>query len=584
MNYFKVVSEIVCSEIRNLIEEGKLVSDLNLGQVGVETTKDPVHGDLASNAAMVLAKPAKKSPKELGEIIVDRLLKRSEFELVSLAGPGFINLKMVPKFWTRLLPRVLESGLKYGDCDLGRGKTVNVEYVSANPTGPMHIGHARGAVIGDALGNLLSKAGYDVSREYYINDAGVQIDVLARSVHLRYRQALGEKIDKIPDGLYPGEYLKQTAKDLVERDGNKWCKLKEEIWLPELRNFAIESMMSLIRDDLTALGVVHDVFTSESTLVFNGSNSEVVNELKSLDLVYIGTLKPPKGKILEDWEKRPQLLFRSTKFGDDVDRPLQKADGDWTYFASDIAYHLNKFERGFNSMINVWGADHKGYVKRMKAAVKAITRDKGTLNVQLCNLVNLLEDGRPAKMSKRAGSFVTLREVVDEVGKDAVRFIMLTRNSDAPLDFDLRKVLEQSKDNPLFYVQYAHARVCSVIRNARVSFPSLLLDDSSLAKADMNGLSDPGELKMIKELARWPEVVERAAMSKEPHKIAFYLSDLAASFHAFWNRGNSEESLRFIVLDNPQQTIERVALARAVGIVIGSGLAVIGIEPLEEMR
>ncbi|MFL2669384.1 MAG: arginine--tRNA ligase [Alphaproteobacteria bacterium] len=584
MNYFKVVSEIIRSEVQNLIDEGTLVSDLNLGQVGLETTRDPAHGDLASNAAMVLAKSARTNPKELGELIVDRLVKRPEFEFVSLAGPGFINLKMVPQFWTQLLPAVLGSGLKYGDCDLGRAQTINVEYVSANPTGPMHIGHARGAVIGDALGNLLSKAGYEVTREYYVNDAGAQIDVLARSVHLRYLQALGEKIDKIPDGLYPGEYLKQTAKDLVERDGSKWRELTEEVWLPELRNFAIGSMMSLIRDDLTALGVIHDVFTAESGLVSNGSNSEVVSELKSLDLVYIGTLKPPKGKILEEWEKRPQLLFRSTKFGDDVDRPLQKADGEWTYFASDIAYHLNKFERGFNSMVNVWGADHKGYVKRMKAAVKAITKNKGTLNVQLCNLVSLLEGGRPAKMSKRAGSFVSLRQVVDEVGKDAVRFMMLTRNSDAPLDFDLKKVLEQSKDNPLFYVQYAHARICSVIRNAAVSFPDLLLDDSSLSKADMRELNDPGELKMIRELASWPEVVERAAKLREPHKITFYLSDLAASFHAFWNRGNSDESLRFIVLDDSQKTIKRVALARAVGIVIGSGLAVIGVEPLEEMR
>ena len=584
MNYFKIVSEIVCLEIQSLVDEGKLVSDLNLDVVGLETTRDTAHGDLSSNAAMVLAKSAKIDPKELGQLIVDRLTKRSEFERVSLAGPGFINLKLVSKFWTKLLPKVLERGLKYGDCDLGGGKTINLEYVSANPTGPMHIGHARGAVIGDVLGNLLSKAGYNVSREYYINDAGGQIDVLARSVHLRYLQVLGNKIDKIPDGLYPGEYLLQTAKDLCERDGSKWSEVKEGIWLPELKNFAIESMMALIRDDLMALGVIHDVFTSEASLVFNGSNNKVLNQLKSLDLVYVGTLKPPKGKILEDWEKRPQLLFRSTRFGDDVDRPLQKANGDWTYFASDIAYHLNKFERGFNSMINVWGADHKGYVKRMRAAVKAVTRDQGSLDVQLCNLVNLLEDGRPAKMSKRAGSFVTLRQVVDEVGKDAVRFMMLTRNSDAPLDFDLKKVLEQSKDNPLFYVQYAHARVCSVIRNAAVSFPDLLLDDSSLAKADMSDVNDPGEIKMIRELASWPEVVERAARSREPHKIVFYLSELAASFHAFWNKGNSEESLRFIVIDNPRKTMQRVALARAVGVVIGSGLAVIGVDPLEEMR
>ena len=584
MNYFKAISGIICSEIQNLVDEGKLITGLNLGRIGVETTRDPAHGDLASNAAMVLAKPAKTNPKELGQLIVERLATRAEFDSVSIAGPGFINMRLVSNFWTQLLPTVLKTGPEYGNCNLGKGETINVEYVSANPTGPMHIGHARGAVIGDALASLLAKAGYNVSREYYVNDAGTQIDVLARSVHLRYLQALGEEIGNIPKGLYPGQYLIKTGEDLVERDGAKWRDSTEEKWLPEVRNFAIESMMLLIRDDLMALGVFHDVFTSESDLVATGANTEAVDELKSSDLVYIGTLKPPKGKLPENWEGRPQLLFRSSNFGDDVDRPLKKADGDWTYFASDIAYHQDKFRRGFNSMINVWGVDHKGYVKRMQSAVKAITKDRGALDVQLCNLVNLLENGRPAKMSKRAGSFVTLREVVDEVGKAAVRFMMLTRSSDATLDFDLKKVVEQSKDNPLFYIQYAHARVCSVIRNTAAAFPDLSLDDSSLAKADIGQLQDLGELQMIRDLASWPEVVERAAKAREPHRIAFYLSDLAASFHAFWNRGNSEESLRFIVFDNAGKTLARVALARAVGIVIGSGLSVIGVAPVEEMR
>jgi len=584
MNYFKAVSGIICSEIQNLVDEGKVITGLNLGRIGVETTRDPAHGDLASNAAMVLAKPAKTNPKELGQLIVQRLAARMEFESVSVADPGFINMRLVSNFWTQLLPTVLETGSEYGNCDLGKGETINVEYVSANPTGPMHIGHARGAVIGDALASLLAKAGYNVSREYYVNDAGTQIDVLARSVHLRYLQALGEETGNIPEGLYPGKYLIKTGEDLVKRDGAKWRDSTEEKWLPEVRNFAIESMMLLIRDDLMALGVFHNVFTSESDLVATGANTEAVDELKSSDLVYIGTLNPPKGKLSENWEERPQLLFRSSNFGDDVDRPLQKVDGDWTYFASDIAYHQDKFRRGFNSMINVWGVDHKGYVKRMQSAVKAITKGQGALDVQLCNLVNLLEDGRPAKMSKRAGSFVTLREVVDEVGKAAVRFMMLTRSCDATLDFDLKKVVEQSKDNPLFYVQYAHARVCSVIRNTAAAFPELSLDDSSLAKADVDQLQDLGELQIIRDLASWPEVVERAAKAHEPHRIAFYLSDLAASFHAFWNRGNSEESLRFIIFDNTGKTLARVALARAVGIVIGSGLSVIGVEPVEEMR
>jgi arginyl-tRNA synthetase len=584
MNYFKDIKNILTSVIEELVAEEKLPSELDFSRVGVEPTKDPAHGDLASNAAMVLAKPAKSNPRELGQLLADRLVTRDEVASAEVAGPGFINIRLMPGFWTDQIPSVLTAGTHYGDCDLGKGEAVNVEYVSANPTGPMHIGHARGAVIGDALASLLSKAGYKVAREYYINDAGAQVDVLARSAHLRYREALGEDIGDIPDGLYPGDYLKQTGQNLAERDSDKWRDAAEEEWLPELRIFAIDAMMDLIRGDLAALGVEHDVFTSERELVGSGANDEVVKELQSRDLVYMGTLEPPKGKLAEDWEVRPQLLFRSSNFGDDVDRPLQKAEGDWTYFASDIGYHRDKFRRGFASMIDVWGADHKGYVKRMQSAVNAITEEKGVLDVRLCNLVNLLEDGKPAKMSKRSGSFVTLREVVDEVGKAAVRFMMLTRSSDASLDFDLKKVTEQSKDNPVFYVQYAHARICSVIRNTAVAFPDLLLDDSSLSSADIKKLQDPGELAMIKELAGWPQVVESAALAHEPHRIAFYLSDLAGSFHSFWNRGNSDESLRFIVPGDSTKTQARVALARAVAIVIASGLTVMGVEPVEEMR
>lgn len=584
MNYFKYIKTILISVIEDLVDEEKLPVGLVLSRIGVEPTKDPAHGDLASNAAMVLAKPAKTNPRELGQLLADRLVGRDEIASAEVAGPGFINMRLVPDFWTDQIPAVLKQGTAYGDCDLGGNETVNVEYVSANPTGPMHIGHARGAVIGDALASLLAKAGFKVAREYYINDAGAQVDVLARSAHLRYREALGEDIGEIPDGLYPGDYLKQTGQNLADRDGDKWQKVPEDEWLPTLRIFAIDAMMDLIRSDLAALGVKHDVFTSERDLVGSGANDEVVKELQSRDLVYMGTLEPPKGKLPEDWEERPQLLFRSAKFGDDVDRPMQKAEGEWTYFASDIAYHRDKFRRGFGTMIDVWGADHKGYVKRMQSAVKAITEDKGALDVRLCNLVNLLEDGKPAKMSKRAGSFVTLRDVVDEVGKAAVRFMMLTRSSDAPLDFDLKKVTEQSKDNPVFYVQYAHARICSVIRNTVDAFPDLSLDDSSLSSADVGQLQDPGELAMIKELASWPQVVESAALAHEPHRIAFYLSDLAGSFHAFWNRGNSDETLRFIVPDDQAKTLARVALARAVAVVIASGLAVMGVEPVEEMR
>ncbi|NKB22192.1 MAG: arginine--tRNA ligase [Alphaproteobacteria bacterium] len=584
MNYFKYIKDILLVEVEALIVDGKFPVGLDLSRIGVEPTKDPAHGDLASNAAMVLAKPAKTNPRELGQLLADRLTQCVDIAGADVAGPGFINLRLVPEFWTNQIPAVLKAGTAYGDCDLGSNEAVNVEYVSANPTGPMHIGHARGAVIGDALASLLNKAGYNVTREYYINDAGAQVDVLARSTHLRYREALGEDIGAIPDGLYPGDYLKQAGQELAQRDGDKWRDAAEEEWLAALRVFAIDAMMALIRDDLAALGVKHDVFTSERTLVGTGANDEVVEELQSRDLVYMGVLDPPKGKLPEDWEERPQLLFRSANFGDDVDRPLKKAEGDWTYFASDIGYHRDKYRRGFASMIDVWGADHKGYVKRMQSAVNAITEDKGSLDVRLCNLVNLLEDGKPAKMSKRAGSFVTLRDVVDEVGKAAVRFMMLTRSSDASLDFDLKKVTEQSKDNPVFYVQYAHARICSVIRNTADAFPDLLLDDSSLSSADVAQLQDPGELAMIKELASWPQIVESAALAHEPHRVAFYLSDLAASFHAFWNRGNADESLRFIVPGDSTTTVARVALARAVAVVIASGLAVMGVEPVEEMR
>ena len=584
MNLIKNILEIINSEIKELIKAEILAPDINLNQINLETTKNTDLGDFSSNAALVLSKQARMNPRELGEIIVTRLGKRAEFKSVEVAGPGFINIRLMFHTWTNLIPTILKSGIDYGSANLGNGKAVNVEYVSANPTGPMHIGHARGAVFGDALSNLLEKVGYSVTREYYINDAGAQVDILARSTHLRYLEALGENIGEMPEGLYPGNYLKQVGEEIKNRDGAKWKFLSEEIWLSEFRKFSVTKMMSLIRQDLKTLGVTHDVFISEAELVNAGMNDEVLRELKEFDLAYTGTLDPPKGKLPDDWEQRPQLLFRSSQFGDDLDRALKKSDGDWTYFASDISYHRDKFRRGFQRMIDVWGADHKGYIKRMQSAVKAITRGEGNLTVRLCNLVNLLEDGKPSKMSKREGSYVTLNDVVSEVGSDAVRFMMLTRSNDAPLDFDLKIVLDQSKDNPVFYVQYAHARICSLLRNVHEVFSELNVDDSSLIDADVRLLKSDGEIKMIKELAIWPDVVERSAFANEPHRIAFYLYDLAASFHSFWNKGNADEDLRFIIPDNVNKTIARLSLARSVAIVISSGLSVIGVEPVEEMR
>ena len=558
---------------------------LDTGRIAVDPPRDPAHGDLSTNAAMVLAKDAGMKPRDLGEQIAAKLAVHPDVAAADVAGPGFVNLRLRDDFWRARVPEILAAGTSYGACDVGQGAAINVEYVSANPTGPMHVGHGRGAVVGDALAALLGKAGFVVTREYYVNDAGGQVDTLARSAHLRYREALGGDIGKIPEGLYPGDYLKPVGSALAERDGDKWLAAPEADWLPVIRQYSVDAMMRLIRDDLAALGVCHDVFTSEKVLADSGAIDRVVKELEGRDLVYTGTLEPPKGKPPpDDWEARPQLLFRATRFGDDVDRPLRKSDKSWTYFASDIAYHRDKVGRGFAQMVDVWGADHKGYVKRMQAAVKAVSHGYATLDVRLCNLVNLLEAGQPVKMSKRSGSFVTLREVIDEVGKDAVRFIMLTRNNEALLDFDLVKVLEQSKDNPVFYVQYAHARVCSLLRNVAETFPGIILDDSSLAAADLTRLRDPNELAMIKLMTGWPRVVEGAAVAHEPHRVAFFLTDLAATFHGVWNRGNDDPRLRFIVADDRALTVARVALARAVAVVIASGLAVMGVEPVEEMR
>ncbi len=584
MNYFKYLRNLVNKEIKYLSREGHLPSELDFSKIKISLVKDKSFGDLTSNAAMVLSKAAEKPPYDIAKMIGNRISKIPDISKVDIGGPGFINFSLNKNFWHSRLKEVLKAGMNYGDSDIGKGQKVNVEFVSANPTGPMHVGHGRGAVIGDALASLLTKTGYEVTREFYINDAGEQINVLAHSLFLRYREALGDEIGKIPNGFYPGEYLKDLGDFLAKEDGNKWIKLPEKIWLEKFRTHAVETMMKAIRKDLASLGIRHDVFTSEKKLNDTGIIQKVIEFLKDNDLTYIGVLDPPKGKIEPDWKERPQLLFRSTKFGDDFDRPLKKEDGSWTYFASDIAYHLDKFKRGFSLMIDIWGADHKGYIKRMVGAIDAVTKGKGKLRVKVCNLINLFENGSPVKMSKRSGTFVTLNEVIKEVGKDAVRFIMLTRNNEATLDFDLQRVKEQNKDNSVFYVQYAHARICSMLNKIREEFPTMKLDDLNLRKGQLNLLKERHEIAIIKELSGWPNVVENAALSREPHRIAFYLEELASNFHVVWNVGNNNQDFRFIIPGNIELTRARAALGRAVAIVLASGLSVIGIKAVEEMR
>jgi len=584
MNVFKYFRDVVVGELEQMAAAGALPAGLDMTRVAVEPPRERSHGDLATNAAMVLAKPAGQKPRDLAEALAARLEKHADVTGVEVAGPGFINLTLAPAAWYARLGDILAAGTAYGESDLGRGLAVNVEYVSANPTGPLTVGHARGAVVGDALAALLAKVGFKVAKEYYINDAGGQVDTLARSAYLRYREALGEDIGEIPEGLYPGDYLKDVGKALAERDGPKWHNASEEDWLPAVRRFTIDAMMDLIRADLDFLGVHQDVFSSERALVEAGGVEEVLKFLEERGLVYTGVLEPPKGKTPEDWEPRPQLLFKATAFGDDIDRPLKKSDGSWTYFAGDMAYHLDKFRRGFPLMIDVWGADHGGYVKRMTAGVKALTGGEGALDVKICQLVNLKRGGELVKMSKRAGTFVTLREVIEEVGKDVVRFIMLTRKNDATLDFDLVEVMEQSRDNPVFYVQYCHARCRSILRHAAAEMPQVSLDPVALAGSDLNRLTDSGELDLIKRLAEWPRLLESAAEAHEPHRVAFYLYDLAAAFHGQWNKGKDHAELRFLLPDDPVLTGARLALVQAVAFVIASGLEVFGVTPVEELR
>jgi arginyl-tRNA synthetase len=568
----------------------QLGAEIDLARVVVEPPKDPSHGDMATNAAMVLAREAKAKPRELAEQIAARLRSDDLVASVDVAGPGFINLTLKPPVWAEALRTVLREGDAYGRSGVGAAEKVNVEYVSANPTGPMHVGHCRGAVFGDALASLLAFADYDVTREYYINDAGAQVDVLARSAFLRYREALGEDIGEIPEGLYPGDYLKPVGQALAAEHGDKLRTMPEAQWLPAVRAEAIAMMMAEIKGDLAALSIAHDVFFSERSLIESGNNrvSETIDYLRSHGAVYEGRLPPPKGGPVEDYEDREQTLFRATNYGDDVDRPLLKSDGSYTYFASDIAYHKNKFDRGFRNLVDVWGADHGGYVKRMQAAVKAITGDKAALDVKIVQLVKLLRNGEPVKMSKRSGDFVTLREVVDEVGKDAVRFMMLFRKNDAVLDFDLAKVIEQSRENPVFYVQYGHARGHSVFRNAREVVPNLPQEAGAraafLADAPVERLTDPAELDLLRRLALYPRMIEAAALAHEPHRIAFYLYDLASEFHALWTRGRDLPYLRFIINNDADMTKARLALVQGVVSVLASGLAVLGVHAPDEMR
>lgn len=565
---------------------GDLPGELDMTKVTVEPPRDPGHGDLSSNIGMVLAKPARLPPRAIAEKVADELTKDAGLGVAgrpSIDGPGFLNLRLTPAVWQEELSTILRAGLNWGDSAFGQGRAVNVEYVSANPTGPMHVGHARGAVVGDVLASVLAKAGFAVTREYYINDAGAQVDQLARSLHWRYREALGEDLGPIAEGLYPGEYLKSVATDLLARDGDRWLG-EESYWLVPLRGFAVDAMMALIRDDLLAVGIKHDRFSSERALVEGGMIEAALKTLEERELIYVGVLEPPKGKPVEDWEPRPQTLFRSTRFGDDVDRPLKKSDGSWTYFAADIAYHFDKVRRGTPELIDVLGVDHGGYVKRMQAAVAALTDGAGRLDVRLCALVNLFDDGVSVKMSKRAGRFVTLRDVVDEVGKGVVRFIMLTRKNDAPLDFDLKKVTEQSRDNPVFYVQYAHARAASVLRHPDAARVVGTLEMGGWGVKDLYPLTDPEELGLIRLLASWPRLIESAAEAREPHRIAFYLGELAAGFHALWNKGRDDATMRFILEDQVELTKARLALVSAVKSTIASGLNVMGVEPVDEMR
>ncbi|MEJ6388004.1 arginine--tRNA ligase [Gymnodinialimonas ulvae] len=575
MTLFDQIREAVLAAIDTLSAEGTLPAGVETRAITVEPPRDAAHGDMATNAAMVLAKPAQMKPRDIAEALAAKLAEDARIDTAEVAGPGFLNLRLAASVWQGVVGDVLQSGAAYGRSKKGEGRRVNVEYVSANPTGPLHVGHTRGAVFGDALASLLDAAGFDVTREYYINDGGAQVDVLARSVYLRYLEAHGQEV-AFEDGTYPGDYLIEVGQALKDKVGDQFVDKGEQFWLAEIREFATECMMDLIRADLARLGVKMDAFFSEKSLYGTGRIEEAINDLRDKGLIYEGVLEPPKGKTPEDWEPREQTLFKSTEHGDDVDRPVMKSDGSWTYFAPDIAYHFDKVSRGFDELIDVFGADHGGYVKRMKAAVSALSDGKVPLDVKLTQLVKLRRGDEELKMSKRAGTFVTLADVVEMVGADVTRFHMLTRKNDAPLDFDVEKVREQSKDNPVWYVQYAHARIHSVLRKAAEA--EMQPDAAQLAS-----VSDPAELALAAKLAEFPRMIEAAAQSHEPHRIAFYLYDLASDFHALWNKGNAVPHLRFFQEDDPSATSGKLCLISAVAIVISNGLGILGVKPVEQM-
>ncbi|QLC26301.1 arginine--tRNA ligase [Parasphingopyxis algicola] len=576
MTIYTQFADHIGAILDRLAEAGDIPAELDRKNVAVEPPRDPSHGDLATNAAMVLAKSAGKNPRELAALIAPKLARLDGVSAAEIAGPGFINIRLDEQAWRDELKTIAVEGANYGKSAMGAGRAANVEYVSANPTGPLHMGHCRGAVVGDALANLLEYAGYSVIREYYVNDAGGQVDILARSAHIRYREALGEDVGEIPDGLYPGDYLKPVAQALAEEFGDRYAQAEETEWLQIFRERAVAAMLHLIRADLALLGIRHDIFASEADVLAAGKPQAAEAELRGRGLVYDGELEKPKGKTPEDWEPVELPLFKSTEFGDDQDRPIRKSDGSWTYFGNDLAYHYQKSQSA-DILIDIWGADHAGTVKRIKAAVAALTGGETEFDVKLVQMVRLLRDGEPAKMSKRSGSFITLADVVDEVGKDVVRFTMLTRKADAQMDFDFAKVVEASKDNPVFYVQYAHARIRSVHRKAEAE--GIALD----GEADL-GLLDGEELALVKRAAQFPRIVEAAAAAYEPHRIAFYLFDLSAEFHALWNRGNDHPEKRLLIVNDPERTLARLALAAGIGQIIRNGLAIMGVEAVEEME
>lgn len=585
MNLYRHFRDEVIRALAGLAEAGKIPAGLDPGRVSVDPAREAGHGDITTNAAMVLAKPARMKARDLAEVLAERLVGIPEVEAAEIAGPGFINISLKAGFWHQRLADVLRAGPAYGDSQMGGGEAVNVEYVSANPTGPLHVAHGRGAVVGDSLATLLEKAGYKVSREYYVNDAGAQVRTLAETSAIRAREALGllSVDDQTLKGRYPGEYLRPVGQKLAKTHGLERLDTKDPDNIEFLVRFSTDEMMNLIRSDLESLGIRFDVFVSERELVERGGVDEVLKELDAKGLIYTGILEAPKGHAPDDWEPREQTLFRSTAFGDDIDRPLRKSDGSWTYFAADIAYHLDKFRRGFKTMIDVWGADHGGYVKRMKAAVNAISDGEAELDVKICQLVRLSRGGKPVRMSKRAGDYETLGELIADVGRDVVRFMMLTRKNDTQMEFDLEKALEHSRDNPVFYVHYAHARCRSVLRSAAADLGADAVTPEALAKADLGLLRDAAELAVVKVMAAWPRLVETAAAAHEPHRVAYYLDELATAFHALWNLGNDDARLKFIV-DDRNLTLARLALVQGVATVIASGLRVMGVAPVEELR